>query len=315
MRRTHRVLLRLSLLLLIPAIGACAGSEEEQDAQVESGTIAAGEFNLSYRIEGQGTPTIVIGSSVYYPRTFSENLRSHLRMAFVDHRGFVASPGPVDNSAYALDTILDDVERLRQELGLGRVAVIGHSGHALMALEYGKRYPQHVSHVIMIGIAPDLGPESTRAMEQYWEDFASEERKALWDERRAARPDNELAQLPADQAFIQGYIRDAPKIWYDANFDCSPLWEGVTANLDMINYVWGTVFAEIDITEGLDEFDVPVFLALGRYDFLVAPAPSWELVTPMFKDLTMRVFEESGHTPQYEEAELFDSELLAWMGK
>ena len=33
-----------------------------------------------------------------------------------------------------------------------------------MALEYGKRYPQSVSHVIMIGIAPDLGPENTRAM-------------------------------------------------------------------------------------------------------------------------------------------------------
>ena len=27
----------------------------------------------------------------------------------------------------------------------------------------------------------------------------------------------------------------------------------------------------------------------------------------------MQVFEQSGHIPQFEEAELFDSELFAWM--
>jgi proline iminopeptidase len=152
-------------------------------------------------------------------------------------------------------------------------------------------------------------------MQQHWEDFASAERKAVWDERVAALPDEELAQLPPGEAFIKGYIRDAPKIWYDPDFDSTPLWEGVSVNMDMIGHVWGRIFAEIDITEGLDTFDRPVFLALGRYDFLIAPPSSWEPVRPMFRDLTVHVFEESGHTPQYEEAELFDSELLAWMGQ
>ena len=314
---THRprAALWISLLAIVPLAGGCSQSGQRQADEVVTGTMEAGQFSLNYRVEGTGTPTIVIGSSVYYPHLFSDNLRSHLRLVFLDHRGFVLSPGPMDNSAYALDTILDDVERLRQELDLGRIAVIGHSGHGLMALEYGKRYQENVSHVIMIGITSDLGPENTRARDLYWEEFASAERKAKWDERVAALPDEKLAQLPADQAFIQGYVRDAPKIWYDPEFDSTPFWDGVTANMDMINHVWGTVFAEIDITEGLAEFDVPVFLALGRYDFLLAPPSSWDPVKPMFRDLTVRVFEESGHTPQYEEAELFDSELLAWMGK
>jgi proline iminopeptidase len=315
MMHSRQLLYGFSLLVLTCVVGACSQSEQEQVAEVQTGTIAAGAFDLAYRIEGNGTPAIVIGSSLYYPRAFSENLRSHLRMVFMDHRGFAPSPGPVDNSAFALDTLLDDVERLRQELGLGRVAVIGHSGHAFMALEYGKKYRTSVSHVIMIGIAPDLGPENTQAMQQYWEDFASAERKAVWDERVAALPDEELAQLPPGEAFIKGYIRDAPKIWYDPDFDSTPLWEGVSVNMDMIGHVWGRIFAEIDITEGLDTFDRPVFLALGRYDFLIAPPSSWEPVRPMFRDLTVQVFEESGHTPQYEEAELFDSELLAWMGQ
>jgi proline iminopeptidase len=81
----------------------------------------------------------------------------------------------------------------------------------------------------------------------------------------------------------------------------------------MIDHVWGCVFRDIDITQGLTTFDRPVFLALGRYDFLVAPPSTWEAIRPKFRDLTVRVFERSGHTPQYEEAALFDAELLRWM--
>ncbi|HET9314279.1 MAG TPA: alpha/beta hydrolase, partial [Vicinamibacteria bacterium] len=64
---------------------------------------------------------------------------------------------------------------------------------------------------------------------------------------------------------------------------------------------------------GLEALDRPVFLALGRYDFLVAPPSSWDRVRPKFKDLTVRVFERSGHTPQHDEPALFDAELLRWI--
>jgi proline iminopeptidase len=56
-----------------------------------------------------------------------------------------------------------------------------------------------------------------------------------------------------------------------------------------------------------------VFLALGRYDFLVGPPSLWDPIRHHFKDLTVRVFEESGHVPQFEEAERFDREFLTWM--
>ena len=101
--------------------------------------------------------------------------------------------------------------------------------------------------------------------------------------------------------------------WYDHDFDSTPLWKDVDVNLEMISHVWGTLLAEIDITKGLDAFHRPVFLALGKYDFLVAPPSSWNRIDSKFNDLTIRVFDESGHTPQYEQAELFDSELLNWI--
>lgn len=31
-------------------------------------------------------------------------------------------------------------------------------------------------------------------------------------------PDKQLNELPPDQHFIQQYLRDTPRIWYDFNF-------------------------------------------------------------------------------------------------
>ncbi len=297
---------------------SCQGDRPPQPASTpyalaDTGSIAASEFRLRYRIEGTGPPAIVIGFPTYYARIFSDTLRAHLRLVFLDHRGSAPSPGPVDTTAFALSRLVDDIELTRQQLGLGRIAVIGHSGHAFMALEYAKTYPENVSQVIMIAISPDLSAANAQARDQYWQAFASSERKAIMAENRQRVPDEQLAALPPGERFIRSYVRDAPQIWYDPRFDASPLWDGVEINMDMFNHVWGRIFRDIDITKGLDAFDRPVFLAVGRHDFLLAPPSTWEPLLPLFSDITMRVFEESGHTPPFEEPARFDAELLRWM--
>ena len=310
-----------ALLVWVAVGAACADDQHTPESSADrplaadTGTVMSGGFGLRYAIEGTGTPGLVVGSALYYSRAFSSNLRRHFRLVFVDHRGFAPSPGPRATTAFALDSLIDDMERVRQTLNLGRVVVFGHSGHAFMALEYAKKYPEDVSHVVMIGIAPDLSAASGEATEQNWQATASSERKAVMQDNLRRVPDSVLAELPPGQRFIRTYIRNGPRAWYDPRFDSSPLWEGVDINMDMVNYVWGQVFRDIDITKGLASLDRPVYVALGRHDYLVAPPSSWDRVKSSFTDLTIRVFEQSGHTPQYEEAQLFDEELLAWMNR
>lgn len=310
----------VALLAFLVGLTACSSDQRAApppQMTADTGSVMSGGFRLRYIVEGDGRPALVVGSALYYSRAFSENLRQHLRLILMDHRGFAPPPGPSDTEAFALDTLIDDMEQVRQALDLGPVVVIGHSGHAFMALEYAKKYPANVSHVVMIGIAPDLSASSAEATETYWETSASAERKAVMEENLRRLPDDEIAQLPVSpgQRFIRTYIRNGPKAWHDPRFDSSPLWEGVEINMDMFNHVWGRIFRDLDITRGLETFNRPVFLALGRYDFLVAPPSSWEPLRPLFKDLTVRVFERSGHTPQYEEAAAFDEELVQWINR
>ena len=278
---------------------------------MKRGTIQSGSFELGYAVEGDGMPALVIGSSVYYPRTFSDTLRQSLQLVFADHRGFARLSGDVSQPEDSLDVILADIDLVRRHLGFEKVIIVGHSGHGYMALEYAKRYPQHVSHVVVIATGPSHSAAHMQAAEQYWRESVCPERKA--------KLESDLQLLPAEieaapeKRFVTFCVRMGARSWYDYGFDAAPLWEGVHVNMPVFDHLWGEVFSHIDIAQGLDRLDAPVFLGLGRYDYLIAPYATWDPYRSGFKDLTVRVFEKSGHTPQLEESALFDAELLRWL--
>lgn len=280
---------------------------------VISGIIESRGFDLGYYIKGSGPNALVIGSSIYYPRIFSEDLCKQLRLAFVDMRAFAPPPHFEIPLTFGMDLLIDDVELMRQKLALGRVIVIGHSGNAFIALEYAKKYPEHVSRVVLIGVCPDFSNNSKKEADLHWEQSASLERKKALQISLERYPDSQYEQLPLNQRFVWDYVRHSARIWYDFNFDPAFLWEGVHVNMPIFEYVWGTLFRDIDITKGLNELNKPVFLALGRYDFDIAPASSWDPYRAKFKDLSVNIFEQSGHTPFFEEAQLFDQKLLDWL--
>ncbi|WP_112661696.1 alpha/beta fold hydrolase [Microvirga flavescens] len=283
---------------------------EKTPLAIVRGTIRSGFFDLGYSIEGEGQPVLVIGSAVYYPRVFSENLRRSLKLVFADHRGFAQGSGE-ENPDYSLQRVLADIDLVREKLGFDKVVILGHSGHGYMALEYAKAYPQHVSHVVMVATGPSHSAAHMAALERHWQEAACPERKERLDADMATL--GEAIAAAPDKRFIAFCLKMGARSWFDHSFDASALWADVHVNMPMFDTMWGEVFRDIDIAKGLDKLDVPVFLSLGRFDYLVAPYQTWEAYRPHFRDLTVRVFDKSSHTPQFEESALFHAELLGWL--
>jgi Predicted hydrolases or acyltransferases (alpha/beta hydrolase superfamily) len=280
---------------------------------MHKGFVETDGFRLHYRIEGNGPSALVIGSSVYYPRSFSQKLRESLRLIFVDWRGFGELVASEISALPSFDDLLEDIEKVRQKLNLQKCIMIGHSAHGLLALEYAKKYPRHVSHVVMIGISPNLSPECLAMAERNWEESVWPERKAMLAERIREFPDEELVALPPAERFVKWNVRRAPQAWFDFRFDSSSLWQGVLPHMPLLDFFYGVALRNLDVTKGLESFDLPVLLALGRFDFIIAPGSLWDSIRPKFTSLTVKMFEHSGHSPQYEQPDLFDEELLRWL--
>jgi len=285
-------------------------------AQDAAGTVEVGGALLRYRIEGHGPPCLVIGSSVCYPRVFSPGLREHMQLIFADLRHF-ADPRQFDSADPAfradrisLDTCADDVERVRQALELGGVVVMGHSMHGPFALEYARRYPEHVRGVVVTGAAPCGSQEGSAEIGRLWEADASEERKEILARRLAELTPEVRATLAAEEILVREYVALGSMRFYDPTYDCSWLWEDVVPDLPVFERL-EDLLETYDLAQGPTEISVPVLIAAGRYDY-GAPYTLWEKHKHKLPRHTYVLFDRSGHFPSFEEPERFDQTLLAW---
>lgn len=292
----------------------------------ENGFIERDNYTLAWRIEGQGEPVVIPGSAVYYPRTFSDELRESCQLIFMDLRHFAhaepgapelppnSSPESLQESPLTMDTYIQDIRQLCAELSLETFTLLGHSHHGNLALEYAKRHPDQVSRLAMLGTPPANVLQTIAASTDYWNRHASEHRKALLTQRRNEAA-AEISQMNAEEAFIRQYIADAPLYWNDPEYDAGWLWQDVPIEQHALA-AFRDFFAdyEFHLPEASSESEpnMPVLVIMGRQDFAVSP-DLWNEDLRERPMLTFRLFENSGHTPQLEEPDRFNREFLDWL--
>lgn len=279
---------------------------------LREGSLKVDNITLRYSVEGTGKiPVLVVGSAVYYPRTFSRRLSGVFTMAYADLRHFAEGEPEPGLKGLTFDMYAVDIESIRVALGFEQFVIVGHSHHGNIALEYAKRNPEKVSHVVLIGSPPVDVERTIEASGKYWESDASEERKAALRRNREAINSDLLARLPPTEAFITEYVADGPKYWYDVNYDAAWLWKGVPINMGIVRLFRG-LFADYELTWNPEHLKASVLIVMGRQDFVV-PHILWDEILPKLKNATYHLFEQSGHTPQIEEQEWFDQVFIEFV--
>jgi proline iminopeptidase len=278
-----------------------------------SGVVTVRGTALPYLTEGSGIPCIVAGYSTLYPGAFSGELKKHIRFIFVDWKNsFLADdPFPLATNI-TIDTLVDDLDEVRRQLGHEKIAVLGHSYPGFLPLAYGKKYPNRASHLISIGCTPYANKKTDQASAEYWEQDASPERKAAHRRNLETWPDSLLDKLAPRERWIMRYVRDRAWCWADPTYDCYWLWLGKGASMAFEHQYYSVLLADYDPTPHFREIKAPVFIANGHFDYWVPPK-LWEAERGKLPNLSYHLFEKSGHWPMLEEQELFDTKLLAWL--
>lgn len=282
-----------------------------QPARRWQGCLCRDGFHLTYTIEGQGRPLLIIGSALFYPRSFSTALRAQLQLVFVDHRGFARCDRPLAPCDAELETIVADIEALRRHLRLDQIDVLGHSGHGYMALDYARSYPDHLGKLVLVATGPSHAPAHMQAAEQIWQARAEPERKAQLARDLAVMEAN-IAADP-DRRFVWMCLGMGARSWADPAYDARWLWKGVATHMPIFDRLWGDIFRDYPIEQALTQVKSQVLICMGGQDYLVAPAQSWAPYLAQAPHVRMQIFGQSGHTPQLEEPEAFDRVLLDFL--
>ena len=113
---------------------------------------------IAYATSGTGPPLL---RAAHHPthlelewieptdRTFFDRLGETHTLIRVDHRGCGLSDLDVDNFSAARSA--EDLKAVADALGLDRLALLGCSNGAMVAIEFAARYPQMVSRLVLLG--------------------------------------------------------------------------------------------------------------------------------------------------------------------
>jgi proline iminopeptidase len=120
--------------------------------RVRSGTtISIRDVSLFVDVVGHGYPLVRCtgpGADHWSMLPF-RRLADRFTLVFYDHRGNGRSQGaPVSSMTW--ENLTADADALRQRLGFDRWAVLDHSFGGQVALEYALRYPDRLSHLVLL---------------------------------------------------------------------------------------------------------------------------------------------------------------------
>lgn len=226
-------------------------------------------------------------------------------------RTFVPLNARFDHASISFDFYSECIDAVRTDAGLSRVMVLGHSHHGNIALEYARRKPYGVSHVVLIGTPPANIEATIESAEHYWQHHASSERKEALRSRRASASLTSMSAHSPSEAYIRQYVTDAPLYWHDPHYDAAWLWEGMSFSMDGV-HAFRNLYRSYGLHWDAALEKLPMLVVMGVDDFAVPPT-MWSGILPDLKNVTFRQLNRCGHTPQLEQANEFDRTLLAWL--
>jgi proline iminopeptidase len=115
------------------------------------------DVSLYVDIVGHGQPLVLMHGGPGADHWSMNSFRAcadRFTLVFYDHRCNGRSTGaPVTSMTW--DNLTADADALRERLGFERWAVLGHSFGGHVALEYALRYPDRVSHLVLLDTGGD----------------------------------------------------------------------------------------------------------------------------------------------------------------
>jgi proline iminopeptidase len=108
---------------------------------------------LAYHVFGDGPPVVCLPGGPMQDSVYLGDLgglSAHRQLIMLDPRGTGQSAIPEDAASYRCDRLIDEVDSLREHLGLDRMDLLAHCAGASLAALYVGRLPERVGKLALI---------------------------------------------------------------------------------------------------------------------------------------------------------------------
>jgi proline iminopeptidase len=254
----------------------------------ESKSFESNGASIFYKVIGRGYPLVLMHGgpgSDHVPLLSLRALSDSFTLVFYDHRCNGRSAG-ADISSMNWENLTADAENLRVNLGFERWALLGQSFGGMVALEYALRYPDRLSHMILL----DSGASS------FW--FRHNvplllKKRGFNDKTVNAAKRLFSGEITPDEAFWTK-LRLLPAYYYRYNWFRKLFRKRAKRNAEAIAYGFNVLLKDWDIMNQLKNIKTLTLVAAGRDDFIFPPEHQ-SIIADRIPDSELEIIEKAGH--------------------
>lgn len=263
----------------------------------------------------QGRPAVFLhggpggGISTDYRRYFDPEV---YRVVLFDQRGSGKSTPHASLEENTTWHLVEDIERLREHLGIKTWQVFGGSWGSTLALAYAETHPDRVAQLVLRGIFLCRPKE----IQWFYQEGASAIFPDVWEEYLKVIPETERADM------VSAYYRRLTSDDYSVRVEAArawSIWEGSTSKLffdpSMIekfadpefalafariecHYFMNNAFFSSDnyLIENVGRIrSIPSVIVQGRYDVVCPMMSAWDLQRA-WPEAQLRIIPDAGHS-------------------
>lgn len=220
-------------------------------------------------------------------KTRYARLVERMQLVYFDHRGQGRSLRG-DPQKYNLDENVEDMEALRKHLGLGPIVSIGGSYGGWVAMAHAARYPESVSHLVLMATAAHGGYVARAG--QLAAERGTPEQIAMCEDLFAGRIDTVEK--------MRRYFEVMGPLYSRKHDPLAPVGLGPTIlDPEPQNRAHGPggFLRSLDLRPELRSITAPTLILAGRHDWICPPEFAEEIHAHI-RGSDLRIFEESNHT-------------------
>jgi proline iminopeptidase len=315
----------LAAIAMLPA--AQAASSTNHALQPGEHQAVVNGVRLWYKVAGPeggksaGTTLLFLhGGPGYNSYSFEAQagkaLEGKLRMIYLDQRGSGRSERPW-TGAYSVPLMVEDIEALRKQLAVPKLALMGHSFGGALALEYAAAYPQHVEKVVLVSAASSI-PDACAARvafleKRYPEDLAKARAAAA--ERKETPDDcfyafNSVAGDIRERVNDETMFPDMKKVEEQRAVDAK---SGLRNTGELGGALWKNGFLSYRFTR-FERLNMPVLVMAGEEDYAIGLPAQRELGKRLPKAQVLE-YTGAGHFLYLDAPQRFIDDVLRFLKK
>ena len=210
-------------------------------------------------------------------KTQMAELRDVAQLVFLDHRGSGRSQRG-EASTWTLENNIEDLEALRQYLGLERISLLGSSYGGIVAQGYAVRYLDRVSNLVLV--ATSLSFRFIDGAKRYLQEKGTPEQ-----------------------------IRVCQWLWEGSFESC---WARGIHKVKQLNLGFSGFLRTFDFVDELHKISCPTLVLAGIHDWICPPAQA-RVIAERIPRAHLKIFQHSAHSIAADEPEAFQAAVTGFL--